>query len=940
MIALALVSGSWIAVDSSGLGVLRATLKDYPVDFVANPLSQTSLGDMSEATTGRIVDVIESVKDVTGATPYVSMYQWTMMNSAENKTYMDPYGGYYGAAVFLSKNTSRFFDAFGIRGDMPDRGTVAISGYMADMLDLAVGENILLTYSYDTGYYNETLSQWVPNVVYVNLTYPVSKIWTQDPAVQSSDYYAYYHIAKPEEYVRLRDSQNPVVFNLADLPLMFSQIPVGYISIPSLSYYIWIDRDAVIKLGDLAGTVDDLQFIQRQLNKKGYVSGFTVGESDLTYPLTSLAPSLEGLKFLFLALSAPVIGLGTYLSVVGVDLGVTGRRRETGILKSRGASYRQVFLSLVIEAVALGAVAGVLGLIIGFGLSRPLMDVSTSFSSDPESNSLWTDIAVSQSTIIMSILLGIGLMLLSTYRPFKRISKADVAETLHYYSPIVSQVEYKARTDIILLAVSIWSIASILIGFDYVDQVHLSWIAQVVLAVMLLIGTLIFPIMPFFLSLSIVRLLTRGSRRLYTKFTILVKPWTKDLHYLVDKNIVRNPKRASNLCVIISLALAFGLFISVTMESSMAYERDRIKFGIGSDVKIDAGYREYGTEAEFDLTKLNDLNSIPGVKHIAFFDVVSAYIDMYGNSQYSNIYLFNHSAYAQTVNPDDFYFVEGGSEKLEELVMNGSALLDVGWRDNFDILEGDTIRAHIYWSYYENNTWIWIESYFPLLVVGFVKSLPGFNQGMGIYMDRASVSFFTEEELTRANFGVGAFIDVDKGVDQTLVARDAVDVYESANLSASYRTLDEEMTNLKQDPTYGALSAFLYIEYILSATIMTVGVGLLIFVAVADREKELACIMARGSSGGQIRKILMGESMTLMVVGLVVGASVGILTAYLFNTLSTSGMYGEVERRMVFTWVSGGIVLASIAALLLASIVATTRAGKIKLAEVLRIRGG
>ena len=77
-----------------------------------------------------------------------------------------------------------------------------------------------------------------------------------------------------------------------------------------------------------------------------------------------------------------------------------------------------------------------------------------------------------------------------------------------------------------------------------------------------------------------------------------------------------------------------------------------------------------------------------------------------------------------------------------------------------------------------------------------------------------------------------------------------------------------------------------------------------------------------------------------MVFGLVVGASVGILTAFLFNTLSGEELYGAVERRMTFTFVSLAILLASIVALLVASLLATSRAGKIKLAEALRIRGG
>jgi putative ABC transport system permease protein len=186
----------------------------------------------------------------------------------------------------------------------------------------------------------------------------------------------------------------------------------------------------------------------------------------------------------------------------------------------------------------------------------------------------------------------------------------------------------------------------------------------------------------------------------------------------------------------------------------------------------------------------------------------------------------------------------------------------------------------------------------------------------------------------------GAFIDVADGTDPHGVADDAERLYEGANLTCTSVILQDRLDALENDPSYASLVGFLYMEYVLSVAIMTIGVGLLIFVSVNDRERELASIMARGSSGGQVRKILMGESISLMALGLVVGAGVGILTAYLFNTLSGEDIYTVVERRLVFTYVSLSIVLSSVVALLVAALIATSRAGKIKLAEVLRVRGG
>lgn len=183
-------------------------------------------------------------------------------------------------------------------------------------------------------------------------------------------------------------------------------------------------------------------------------------------------------------------------------------------------------------------------------------------------------------------------------------------------------------------------------------------------------------------------------------------------------------------------------------------------------------------------------------------------------------------------------------------------------------------------------------------------------------------------------------VDVADGDDPDEVAFAAKTILEEENLAATTTILQERLNALSKDPTFFSFTDFLRMEYALSIVIMAIGVGLLIFVSVHDLENELACIMARGSSGGQLRKILMGESLSLMILGLVVGICVGVLTAFLFNSLSGEVLYFAVERRTVLTLVSFSVLILSIVALIIASLIATSRAGEIKLSKVLRIRGG
>jgi ABC-type antimicrobial peptide transport system permease subunit len=235
---------------------------------------------------------------------------------------------------------------------------------------------------------------------------------------------------------------------------------------------------------------------------------------------------------------------------------------------------------------------------------------------------------------------------------------------------------------------------------------------------------------------------------------------------------------------------------------------------------------------------------------------------------------------------------------------------------------------------YQSQAWSCFMS-----IIGIVKPLPGLGYS-DMIADKDSVTWIPAKDFKNTFYNLGALIKVESGADSSDVATAALQVFQEANLSANAYVLKDEIAALHSDPAFGALADFLYMEYAMSIGIMSVGVGLIIFVSVTDREHELACIMARGSSGSQMRKILMGESFSLMILGLIVGATVGVLTAYLFNTLTQPGSSTGPPREMVFTYVSWLLLVVSVASLVVASLIATARAGRMKLAEVLRIRGG
>lgn len=941
--AMALVAGSLIAVDSSAFGLLRSAIDSVSVDFLAEGYNYNTSLLVGQLNT--TVKQIESVKNVEEAMPFVKVGDWWTIT--DYSTYTEyPGQGINGAYIaFIPSDSGRMLQTSKIKGTAPENGTAAIPKIVADTYKINIGDRIHLQLNrsyieYDYSNISNPVGVW--HYSNLNLSFVVSQTWTQDIA-ERDQFYPYGNAYDNRSVFLINEWATPVILNLASYSSVMNSSVTGFLANYSMTVqpklFIWIDRDAVINLADIGASVRNIQFIQHRLvvASQGMLN---VPDSPLATELQNLAPSLDAQKLLFLALSLPVVALGTYLSVVGVDLGVNSRRREVGMLKSRGASNRQVFASLILESIILGAIAAIVGLVLGIVASRFLLGSAVSFASggDAASTSL-TDLRISIGTVELALLFGIGLMVLGSYRPFKRVSKTDVAEALHHYSASTTQVEYKPRGDIILLSISVISILSVLMGTNWLNEVSWSWITRALAMILLLFGLIMFPVMPFFLSLAVVRLMTRGSRRLYSKLAVLVKPWTKELHYLVDKNIVRNPRRASNLGVIIALAIAFGLFISVTMESSIAAQVAQVKQEVGSDIKIDANQFGGAFGGNVNFTKLGQLDSLSGAKTVAMYYTLSVNLGSSGYYSYgATIALADIAGYKEAVRPSDFYFIHGGNGLLDDL-RGQTCLVTKDFADRMSWVVGDmvsiTAQSDVYVNgSYQSPTWSCFMS-----IIGIVKPLPGLGYS-DMIADKGSVIWIPAKDFKDTFYNFGALIKVEGGADSSDVAAAALQVFRGANFSANALVMKDEIAALHTDPAFGALADFLYMEYAMSIGIMSVGVGLIIFVSVTDREHELACIMARGSSGSQMRKILMGESFSLMILGLIVGATVGVITAYLFNTITQPGSSSGPPREMVFTYVSWLLLIVSVASLVLASLIATARAGRMKLAEVLRIRGG
>ena len=929
-LAVSLIAGSLIAVDSASLGLVRERLEKLPVDFYGQcSYTQVPSTVDVERYEGLTEDLL-AVDGVQDASYVVGCFGWDFLNSAGTK-YQE--SSYYwcpvGTVMFLPSDSSVILDRYRIEGDAPSPGTVAVPSSIAMYLNLSVGDALICSYQLAT--YDEANMTYVYS--YTNISFEVSQIWTQDGV--SEEYWQWlYPDSQGAGDVQLGGVQNPVVLPIESANMVVDQVPeAAQMSFPE-TYLVWVDRDEYASIVNIGLTLERIDALTVRLDRAAReVNG--VFASPLTGVLIDMGSDLAQKKLVFIGLSLPVIVLGLYLSLVGVEMGMTERRRELGVLKSRGACNSQVFGSLIMESVLLGALAGLLGLLIGFLVSRFLLiSVSSLYASEAVSTAA-TSFFVSLWTIGVVIIFGILLMLLGSYKSMKRASKMAVAEALHQYTPKTVKVEYKSRYDIIALALVGYSIACVFWLHDAVPEWSGgSYVTYFLVSISVIFGWMIVPALPFLLSVSIIRLVTRGSRRLYTRVSWIMKRWTKELHYIVEKNIARNPKRASNIGIIVSLAVAFGLFVSITMESELAYAEKVVLYEVGADIRYSGYARPNETGfADVDYSILGTMSSLEGVDRMVMareLSVMGDYVYLY-----ASMIVFDSVAYADMVDVGSGWYVGEGSHDITDLKENGTVFISEDFASNNYVEVGDTIDASV--EVFPDDSLVSQSVPIELQVIGVLKQLPGMS--CSLYVDSDTLSFIPLEwhaGYTMFRF----FVMVEGGADPSAVADSVIALGASAGLDGWAEVAEDRLEEAARTPEFRSLRDFLYMEYALSLLMLTCGVGLVLFVTVWDRQNELACIKARGSSTGQMRRILMGESMSLMVLGMVVGTASGLVSAYLYGTLVYEVSSSSIPHDMVFSWVSWTVVLSAIASFMVASLLATYSAGRIKLAEVLRIRGG
>lgn len=884
-LTVAFLSGTFIAIDSSLRAVAEGRFAGLQADFVLNVLTNR---------TQELADELRAIPGILSAAPFNLLYLPSIGRWGETPT-----SGVQALAVDPD-HLPGVFDGTQVQGTMElPRGSAVLSDIVALEAGAVVGDVVFV----EGLSYNATSGTSEPR--FVNLTI--------------------------EGIVTIPSGWEPPLFSAGGVPsdrFIAVHIRDGtWLSselfgqeIDGATFEILVDRNLVLNPYDVVWSQRNLARIGSEIRLVAAPYGETT-LYDLVSPIVAgLDVVLPLFRTVYVLLSIPLIILGISLGAVGVDLGHSERRRELAVLKTRGATGSQVWRVLAMESVIVGCLAAILGLIAGVGISRLVAPFVTFFVlAIPRLE----DLVFSPGTLALSAAFGVSLAFAATYRSAKRASRLPIVETLRHYSPHEATVRYRPTLDVILVAVGVGTYVLDLTAF-LVGPSLLGVLAGPLFFVML-------PFAPFLLLIGLTRLLTRATPRFYQAAARLLRPFARNLHHLISQNLRRNPRRASNIALLIALGLAFGIFVLSLTSSFIVREVRILRASIGADM---AGLSPIGDETFED-----NVTRVAGVAAVTSILPIPALLSL-SPPTYSrpDLFALDPGTFFATTAPEPWYFLDGDPGPAQRVLSTaGEVLVSEGFMEDAFLEVRDPLR--LVYSDQEGD-------YLDVTIGGVVRGLPGVSSYADVLPRAVYGSRETFAPILSALTSAGTsprpafLVDLNPEADWR-AAKEAIVLLGASDV----RVYEEERATASRNPAARNMLGFFSVELAFVLVILTAGLALTTYAASLDREVEFAAIIARGASGWQAAALLLGEALSIVVVGGLVGFGAGVAALYGGARVFGAGPGGEAFEPLVpfpFVVPLEALLLVGVTFLVMvfASLLVSWRIARMDVPRVLKLRAG
>jgi len=893
VLASTFFAGINVGADTAAKQALDQLLSQVPVDLYVNAYSALSSRNVTNIV--QDLSTVEGVKDVE-AVSRISVFQSEPLDDIDvvykgsfkvvgvsNNSHV--YDGWVGGAPSSWEKNETYVWVDSTNADLWEEGSI-------------IPINITVP-TYKNGNFTELRLQ-------VNLTV-AGFVRLEDKALslaQGTYYYIQpFGIGGPSNFMQIYpipENLLIVSWNQTLAPLLDTvyELSPSYGPI-STDFLVFVDRGSIISIWDIPGSLARLDVIKRHIDQKLWISGYSLPVISTLDSILLLYQFTSGMMRLsFIVVSLPVFFVAWYMGTTVSDVSFNLRRREIGLLLTKGFSRRQLLRMFLTEALLIGLIGGIIGIALSLVLN-PLfvMAIGGVFIGTPQ---------IGTDTAVLTVIFSVIITFLVVFRPARRASNLATVDALREYRYVEDVKPYKRTWPWVAFLLGTYKLVIFLLGINlFYEMTRISMSGNFLLVLLLgiwtVFDTFVLTPPPYGIGLGpllffwgFTKIFIRGSLK-FQEVTARAARFLGDLGVLATRNVQRNPARAASIAFLIALIMGYGIQITGILASDQDYNIRTVYANVGADVSV-------WLNPPLNVSATNSLRDTL-IRNVSGIASTALEYSFYGSSSFAGLQLkaVNTSEWLNTTYYEDGWFSGRDIKTAFQLLSsdNHTIVLERDVAETNNLKLGDRIRVGF-------DRWFGMGQYATdLTIVGFFggkrPETTFFGQTVGVqaYWSYVSEGLFKELGPAVTNSSsVRLLVKLDGGVNGTVVAnqiRDIVPRNQGSVYSVSEQ-LEEQQSNLMYVGTLNVQR--LGVAFAILAT--SVGTALVALASLKERQREASIMGVRGLSFRQLAVMLLTENLAVVTFAVLLGALVGLLVVHWNAASFASTTLSLVSKRVVF----------------------------------------
>jgi putative ABC transport system permease protein len=559
------------------------------------------------------------------------------------------------------------------------------------------------------------------------------------------------------------------------------------------------------------------------------------GQQETDDDTESIQDNLGFLNTLLLVFAGIAVFVGAFIIFNTFSITVAQRTKEFALLRTIGASRGQVMRSVLMEALIVGLIASIIGLLAGIAIAQGINALFQAFGADLPQEGL----VLKPRTVVVALLVGTVVTVISSLAPARRATRVP---------PLAAMRDEAAAPQPPTLLRKALSWALLLGG--------------AALILLTLFGGATLP------------LLGLGAVMLFIAISLLsprvVPPIASAVGYpmermrgvagrLARENALRNPARTAVTAAALMIGLALVTFVSILAAGAKASIDDTIS----ADMKAQFVVQNEDGFSPISPQTGDAMKRVPGVQTVSPLNTSQAKVEGVGGKPFGS-----------GIDPPTFdkvwaLDIDKGPPNVVSALPRRGILVEKNWADDNGFGVGDVLKV--------------------TTPVGDKLALNVF----GTFEDKGGLvgDFVVRKDVIRQSFGVRddflEFVVVQPGVDPKVVQARAERVLEQQFPIAEAQSRQEFQDNIT-----GQVDQFLFLIYALlslSVIVSLFGIVNTLVLSIHERTREIGMMRAIGTPRSLVRRIVRYES----VITALIGAALGLTVGFVLGVVTTVALKDE-----------------------------------------------